>query len=216
MTDDPRRRFLRLLLSTPLAMAAGWNWVPTGEAAAAEALLAASTPGPGASKKLAATPECGDDDDPTPEQTQGPFYTPKTPRRASLLEPGLPGTRLVVAGRVFARDCRPVPGAMLDFWQAGDDGEYDNEGYRLRGHQFADREGRWRLETVVPGLYPGRTRHIHVRVQPPAGRVLTTQLYFPDEPRNRRDGIFRPELLMAMNETREGRQARFHFVLDMA
>lgn len=47
-------------------------------------------------------------------------------------------------------------------------------------------------------------------------RVLTTQLYFPDEPRNRRDGIFRPELLMAMNETREGRQARFHFVLDMA
>jgi N-hydroxyarylamine O-acetyltransferase len=44
------------------------------------------------------------------------------------------------------------------------------------------------VETVVPGLYPGRTRHIHVKVQRPGGSILTTQLYVPDEPRNATDG----------------------------
>ena len=85
---------------------------------------------------------------------------------------------------------------MLDFWQADDKGRYDNSGFRLRGHQFTDAEGRYRLSSVVPGLYPGRTRHIHVKVQPHDGRVLTTQLYFPGEAKNRADGLFRKELLV--------------------
>jgi protocatechuate 3,4-dioxygenase beta subunit len=123
------------------------------------------------------------------------------------------GTRIVLGGRVFTRDCTPVPGALLDFWHADDAGEYDNEGYRLRGHVFADAEGRWRLETIVPGLYPGRTRHYHLKVQAPRGRVLTTQLYFPDEARNGRDRIFHPDLLLAVSDTKDGRQGRFNFVL---
>jgi len=117
---------------------------------------------------------------------------------------------------VFARDCRPVTGALLDFWQADRDGEYDNVGFRLRGHQFTDGAGRYRLETVVPGLYPGRTRHIHVRVQAPEGRILTTQLFFPGEPRNRNDFVFRPDLVVAMKQGERVRQAAFHFVLDVA
>ena len=103
---------------------------------------------------------------------------------------------------------------MLDFWQCDSLGEYDNEGFTLRGHQFADAEGRYALTTVVPGLYPGRTRHIHVRVQPEGGKVLTTQLYFPDEKRNARDGMFLPELLLTMGDTGTPRRAHFHFVLD--
>ena len=215
MSPSDRRRFLRLLASAPFLLGGVAQGACFDEAAAAEALLAASSPVRGVARRLAPTPECGDDDEPTPEQTEGPFYTPRTPLRTSLLEPGMPGTRLVVTGRVFARGCRPVSGALLDFWQAGDDGEYDLEGFRLRGHQFADREGRWKLETVVPGLYPGRTRHLHVRVQAPKGPLLATQLYFPDEPRNRRDGIFQPECLMAMSEGAGVRQGRFHFVLDV-
>ena len=85
---------------------------------------------------------------------------------------------------------------MLDFWQADDKGRYDNSGFRLRGHQFSDAEGRYRLRSVVPGLYPGRTRHIHVKVQPRDGGVLTTQLYFPGESKNRSDSLFRKELLV--------------------
>src|SRR5262249_5749605 len=81
-----------------------------------------------------------------------------------------------------------------DVWHADEDGEYDNAGSRYRGHQFTDAEGRYRFETIVPALYSGRTRHYHVKIQPKGGRLVTTQLYFPGEPMNRRDGLYRPEL----------------------
>jgi protocatechuate 3,4-dioxygenase beta subunit len=86
-------------------------------------------------------------------------------------------------------------------------------GYRLRGHQFTDGDGRFSLETIVPGLYPGRTRHFHVKVQAPNGPVLTTQLYFPDEPANARDGIYNAALLMNVGDTPEGKLGQFSFVL---
>ena len=162
---------------------------------------------------LAPTPACDDGDDPTPAQTAGPFYTPDTPQRTSLLEAGMAGTRLLVTGRVLTTSCQPVANALLDFWQADDAGEYDNVGFKLRGHQFADAEGRYRLETIVPGVYPGRTRHIHVRVQGPETELLTTQLYFPDEPGNARDGIFNPALVMGMSAAEDGQAAAFDFVL---
>lgn len=166
---------------------------------------------------LTPTPECGDDDDePTLAQTEGPYYTPNTPERASLLEAGMAGTKLVLTGTVFTTGCAPVGRALLDFWQADDAGQYDNVGFRLRGHQFTDGQGRFRLETVVPGLYPGRTRHIHVKVQAPNRAVLTTQLYFPGEARNASDGIYREELLMAVRDVAGGKEAKFDFVLNFA
>lgn len=164
-------------------------------------------------RTLALTPSCTDKGTPTPPQTAGPFFKPRSPRRTSLVDPGMGGTRIVVAGSVLSTDCRPIPGALLDFWQADDRGEYDNAGFRLRGHQFTDEQGRYRLETIVPGLYPGRTRHIHVRVQAPNQPVLTTQLYFPGEPGNRGDGIFRPELVMAVRSGESPNAAAFDFVL---
>jgi protocatechuate 3,4-dioxygenase beta subunit len=85
-------------------------------------------------------------------------------------------------------------------------------GFTLRGHQFAAADGAFTLETIVPGLYPGRTRHIHVKVQAPDQPVLTTQLYFPGEPRNAEDGIFSDALLMDVN----GSSATFTFVLNVA
>ena len=158
---------------------------------------------------LAATPACRDHHDVTPEQTEGPYFKPSSPERRSLIESGVAGTRMVVAGRVFRTSCKPVAHALLDFWQADGDGNYDNEGLRLRGHQYTDAQGRFKLVTVVPGLYPGRTRHIHVKAQRPHGQVLTTQLYFRGEPRNKSDGIFDPAMLMAGSR----RNARFDFVL---
>jgi protocatechuate 3,4-dioxygenase beta subunit len=119
----------------------------------------------------------------TPSQMEGPYYTPNTPERNSLLEEGMAGERLLLIGYVLDADCNPIPGAWLDFWQAGADGGYDNSGYTLRGHQFTDGQGRYYLETVMPGLYSSRPiRHIHVKAQAPNGAVLTSQLYFPDQP----------------------------------
>jgi protocatechuate 3,4-dioxygenase beta subunit len=151
----------------------------------------------------------------TPPQTEGPYFTPKSPLRTSLLEPGMGGTRLVVEGVVMSTACAPIPGALLDFWQADDRGEYDNSGYRLRGHLLSDERGRYRLVTIVPGLYPGRTRHIHVKVAPPNRTALTTQLYFPGEPGNRRDGIFESDLVMKLRDGQEGKLGSFDFVLDV-
>lgn len=214
---DGRRRFLKILLALPAAFALGPKLFARDETAIADELLAASTPGgKGAPQTLAPTPECGDDDEPTPSMTEGPFYTPRSPLRDSLLEPGMAGTKIVLSGRVFTHDCRPVAKALLDFWHCDDAGDYDNDGYRLRGHVFADAEGRYRLETIVPGLYPGRTRHYHLKVRAPGGRVLTTQLYFPNEARNNRDGIFDSRLLLAVSDTKNGKLGRFNFVLREA
>ncbi|MFF9087542.1 carbohydrate-binding protein [Streptomyces sp. NPDC014991] len=161
------------------------------------------------------TPPCDDGDDPTPEQIEGPYFKPRSPEHTSLLEPGTPGTPLTVTGYVFGRACRPLTGVLLDFWQADTNGAYDNTGFRLRGHQYTDSRGSFALTTIVPGLYPGRTRHLHVKVQSPGRPVLTTQLYFPNEPRNTTDTIFDPRLLMTVRDAGGGREAAFDFVLDV-
>ncbi|GIW08637.1 MAG: hypothetical protein KatS3mg060_3442 [Dehalococcoidia bacterium] len=215
-----RRGVLRTLAALPLTLFAaacglggartspGMNpasgAMPSGQASGSQ--VAGTT-------TLAPTPSCADADDPTPSQTEGPYFTPNSPLRASLLEAGVSGTRLVLTGRVLSTSCQPIANALLDFWQCDSAGQYDNRGYRLRGHQFTNADGAYRLETIVPGLYPGRTRHIHVKVQAPNRPVLTTQLYFPNEPGNQRDGIFTPELVMRLADTSDGKAGEFDFVL---
>ncbi|MCV9939354.1 intradiol ring-cleavage dioxygenase [Boseaceae bacterium BT-24-1] len=163
--------------------------------------------------ELPLTPACESHAGVTPRQTEGPFFTPSSPQRADLRADGS-GTLLVLSGFVLTRQCRPVAGALLDFWHADSSGQYDNRGFRFRGHLFADRQGRYQFITRAPGLYTGRTRHLHVKVR--AGSqspVLTTQLYFPDEPGNRRDGLFDQKLLMSLRPAEGGQLGRFDFVL---
>lgn len=151
-----------------------------------------------------AQPQCGA---PTPRDMEGPFYKAGAPRKATLAEPGTKGERLVLSGAVYMRDCKSAPGALLDFWQAYERGEYDNAGYRYRGQVLADANGRYSLVTILPGEYPGRPRHIHVKVQAPGGRVLTTQIYFGDS------GA--PARLLAKTGRRNGTlHAIFDFVLQ--
>ena len=215
-TQSTRREFLRtsLVLAAPLAIALGSGFALRQGAAPAAAQSGQLAPA--RAQVLPPTPECLDDDDPTPSQTEGPYFTPNSPERTSLLEPGMGGARLVLSGSVLGTTCQPVAGALIDFWQADDAGRYDNVGYRLRGHQFADAAGRYTLETAVPGLYPGRTRHIHLKVQAPNRPALTTQLYFPFEPSNQTDRIFHPALLLDIQDAPDGSKlARFDFVLNL-
>lgn len=214
-----RREILKLLLLTPAAtLLAACSRALGLEAPAATAtpwslLQAAPTTLP-SQPTLEPTPACDDgDDDPTPAQTEGPYYTPNTPLRTSLLEPGLAGARLTLTGQVLSTACAPLTRVLIDFWHCDSEGVYDNVGYTLRGHQFTDEGGRFTLETILPGEYPGRTRHIHVKVQAPNQPILTTQLYFPDEPQNARDRLFDARLVIAMNETNGEYRAAFDFVL---
>jgi protocatechuate 3,4-dioxygenase beta subunit len=163
---------------------------------------------------LAATPQIADADDPTPPLTEGPYFKPRSPLRRSIVPRRAGGTALTLTGRVLTTSGRPVAHALLDFWQADGRGVYDNSGFRFRGHQFTDAQGRYKLLTVVPGIYPGRTKHIHVKAQRPRGSVLTTQLFFPGVARNRSDSIFTTECLVQNWRMVKGRRlARFDFVL---
>jgi hypothetical protein len=149
----------------------------------------------------------------TLSRTEGPYYTPNTPERTNLVEPGMPGARVLVTGYVYDANCQPVANAWLDFWQTDYYGVYDNVGYTFRGHQYTDASGQYRLQTVVPGEYPGRTVHIHVKVQAPGGPVLTTQLFFPDVAHNSSDGIFHPSLVVALESTPQGKIGTYNFVV---
>lgn len=150
----------------------------------------------------------------TPPQAEGPYYTPNTPERNSLLEAGIPGQRMIVVGYVLDAACQPVPNAWLDFWQTDGAGVYDNAGFKLRGHQYTDSQGRYFLETVYPGEYPGRTPHIHVKVRlNDSAPVLTSQLYFPDAASNTRDRIFSPAGLVQLEERGDTLIAWYNFVV---
>jgi protocatechuate 3,4-dioxygenase beta subunit len=151
----------------------------------------------------------------TPANPEGPFYTPNTPERTSLIEEGMAGDPILLAGRVLTADCEPVAGAMVDFWQTDAAGEYDNVGYRLRGHQFTDESGRYTLETIIPGQYPGRPAHIHVKIFSPDGReLLTSQLYIPGISEDVPDGFFDRALLVRLVSLGDGgQQGIFDFVV---
>jgi protocatechuate 3,4-dioxygenase beta subunit len=173
LSKPTRRRFL---LHGGI-LAAGW------ELSCVDAVL---------TQELAPTPSCRDGDEPTVRQTEGPFFKPRSPERCDLREPGAGGRRFELSGFVLTRRCRPLRGAVVDLWHADEKGEYDNIGFRYRGHVITGPDGAFRFGTIVPALYPGRTRHYHVKVQAPGSCLLTTQLYFPNEPANLRDVLFRP------------------------
>ncbi len=163
--------------------------------------------------RLELTPACDGHPQRTVTQTEGPYFKPDAPLRRDLATDRPKAEKMTVAGLVLDTNCRPVAKALVQIWQADETGAYDNAGFTLRGHQFSDERGRWWFTTIVPAAYPGRTRHIHVKVQRPGGRVLTTQLYFPGEPLNRRDGLFDQRLLMRISEAADGKFGRFDFVV---
>jgi len=219
-----RRTILKLVGGTvgavEAAAAGGAGWMHWVSREVRHGYDYPSASGSGAGRSLAATPGCGDVEA-TEAQTQGPFYTPGTPERSNLREPGMAGVPLAVRGRVLTTDCRPVAGAVLDVWSCDGEGTYDNDGFRLRGHQFTDANGRFLIETVKPSAYGGfgfmRTPHLHIKLQGRDTRLLTTQLYFPGEPLNAEDGIFSEALLMDTREGPDGTiEGRFDFVLAPA
>ena len=168
----------------------------------------------GTASGQAPTPACVDGTEATARQTAGPFHTPGSPLKRDFRADDPEGVPLSLAGAVVQRSCAPVAGAVVDLWHADSRGRYDNTGFRLRGHQITDADGRFRFDTVVPGLYPGRTRHFHVKVGRPNGPVLTTQLYFPGEPQNSADRLFDPVLQMRVDAAGAGFDATFAFVVD--
>lgn len=151
----------------------------------------------------------------TPEQIMGPFYPVMKPldRDADLtMLKGKPGRAqgkiLNVMGRVLNGAGEPVAGAQIEIWQANAVGRYDHprdlnpaaldpnfQGYAIIK---TDKDGRYRYKTIKPAAYPInpmnpdtiRPPHIHIDVAGMKER-LVTQMYFPDEPHNQQDPLFK-------------------------
>jgi protocatechuate 3,4-dioxygenase beta subunit len=154
--------------------------------------------------------------DPTSNNVEGLYYKTNSPKRNVLLEEGMKGTRVILKGRVLSTQGKPIPNVQLDFWQADAEGRYDTKGFRLRGHQFSDKDGRYWLETIVPASYLNRAPHIHVRLTLPNQRMFVTQLFFTDDSHNHSDSLFKENLVMEVYDTENGKEATFDFILDMS
>jgi protocatechuate 3,4-dioxygenase beta subunit len=170
------------------------------------------------------TPACLE----TEDNVLGPYWLDGAPVRSDLTERGLPGTRLHITGRVLGlagTACTPLAGALLDVWQADDRGARparysDARTWRLRGRLYTAGDGSYDLRTIVPGHYRDRDAfrpaHIHVRVSAPGHGLLTTQLYFDGDPYSATDRFFEAPLVMKLASARDGKAARFDFVIRAA
>src|SRR3989442_822123 len=110
---------------------------------------------------------------PTRPDIEGPYYRAGAPDRYVIGD-----ATLVIFGYVLGTRCEPIPGALVDVWQASPDGVYDlkTEDYNYRARVYSDENGFYYYYTDIPGLYPQRPiRHIHYRVSAEGYRMLTTQ-----------------------------------------
>ena len=147
---------------------------------------------------------------PSPAQTLGPFYPRNATERPRATDADLitvegdrvlsRGVPIFLTGRVVDRRGSVVTDAVVEIWQCDANAVYHHpdggaesardpyfQGY---GVSRTDASGDFRFRTIRPVAYPGRTPHIHVRVQPTTGRAFATQLYLPDDPGNARDFLF--------------------------
>lgn len=156
------------------------------------------------------------------ELAEGPFYTPNTPRRRSFLDDAAPGAEQVrIVGRVLNTDCAPIVGAVIDLWHCDEQGVYDQSGLRFRGHQYTDDDGEFELITAKPALYTDgtyRSPHVHVKLQGPDTRLLTSQVFFPEDGEDHaRDSLFDPTLVAVhVGDSENLRVVHFDFVLSLA
>ena len=142
----------------------------------------------------------------TPSQAEGPFYPRTIPgdRDADLVTfngRDFGGEVIEMAGQVFDLARAPVPEAVVEIWHCDPAGIYPNvgennggladPGFQGFGAVRTGTDGGYRFRTIRPGVYPGRVRHIHVKVRTPGRPVLTTQMYFPEEKDNAGDFLFR-------------------------
>jgi protocatechuate 3,4-dioxygenase beta subunit len=137
------------------------------------------------------------------------------------------GVPLTIEGRVTTMGCTsPLANVELDLWQANHAGHYDNDGSMptgrllLRGKVRTDEDGRYQVKTIVPGRYLNgnqyRPAHVHVKLRAAGHVLLTTQLYFPDDPYNDIDPFIHRSLIMRVKRNDRVLAASYDFVLRPA
>ena len=111
----------------------------------------------------------------------GPYFIEGAPNISNIAPPNIKVPRLYITGTVYAKDCiTPVPNALIDVWQANNDGEYED--INFRGKIYTDEGGNYAFESIQPGKYLNgsyyRPSHIHYKVVYKNNPDFVTQLYF--------------------------------------
>ena len=150
----------------------------------------------------------------TPTQTEGPFYPETSIEKQLFSDTDLiqklggheyaKGQPVAITGTVRDRSGRPLPGAVVEIWQACATGRYNHSrdnrnpalldnNFQFWGRAITAGDGKYFFKTIIPGKYPGRTgRHIHYRIDSEGFKRLSTQSYFADFGEdNMRDGIYK-------------------------
>jgi protocatechuate 3,4-dioxygenase, beta subunit len=141
----------------------------------------------------------------TPALTIGPYYPNALPLDQDndlllindSITPSV-GEIMWVSGRVLDTGGSPVRGAVVEIWQADNNGAYIHTGspitnrepnFQGYGKFETASDGRYMFRTVKPGIYPGRTRHIHYQIKVPSRGNLITQCHFEGEALNTGDMV---------------------------
>lgn len=143
----------------------------------------------------------------TPPQVEGPYYPTTKPKEVDgdLTRLGngpiAKGDVLALTGKVLDPAGNPIENARIEIWQTDARGIYLHPGdlrtadrdkaFQFYGEVRADAAGAFAFQTIFPGPYTGRPRHIHAKITPPGGKTLTTQFYFSGDQDVGRDPIVR-------------------------
>jgi len=146
----------------------------------------------------------------------GPFHMVQSPPRAlgDTIALDGKGEPCLVSGQVTGPDGEPLPGALVDVWQANEEGFYDVQQpgiqpeNNLRALFTADEQGRFWFRSIVPRYYPipddgpvgqllaatarhaYRPAHLHFIVTAPGYRPVTTHVFVADSPYLDSDAVF--------------------------
>jgi catechol 1,2-dioxygenase len=175
---------------------------------------------------------------------EGPYYVPDAPEQGATgavpMRDDESGTPLTWTGTVASTDGTPLDGAVVELWQADDDGYYSQFApgipeWNLRGTFTVGAHGAFEIGTIQPapyqiptdgscgrlisaaGWHAWRPAHLHVKVSAPGHEQLTAQLYFPGDEHNDDDiaSAVKPELMLAPVAQGDGSvRVEYGFVLD--
>jgi hydroxyquinol 1,2-dioxygenase len=181
----------------------------------------------------------------TEPTVQGPFYVPGAPElpKGAMVDGNPPGDPLDVTGVVHDRGGKPIVNALLDVWQAGEDGLYSNQDpakpkYELRGKFRSDRDGTYHFKSVLPKGYQiptdgpvgvlmratnrpaWRPAHLHFMVSAEGYKPLTTHLFVKGTEHIREDAVFgvKDSLIQDFKKRSDGKgyDLRYDFSLSPA
>ncbi|MEX0954944.1 MAG: intradiol ring-cleavage dioxygenase [Rhizobiaceae bacterium] len=166
----------------------------------------------------------------------GPFHVdgaPELPMGANICLDAK-GEDMVVMGRILDTGGKPVEGAVIDVWQANDEGFYDVQqkglqpDFNLRGVFRTGADGRYWFRAVKPkyypipddgtvgkllgalGRHPYRPAHLHYIIKAAGFEALTTHIFDPDDPYINSDAVFgvKESLLAEFNKIDDPKRAR--------